>query len=125
MQARCIDLYYQPGDYKTVQRIKGGVGGTSYYKKGKIHQPQGFGWEKQITPSKLILAVENGGECYEILVDKFFKKSVGRLTEKRRNKIRECMPETISIEQYENSKGRNYYVATEADLDKWLNSTGL
>ncbi|MBO3319848.1 hypothetical protein CYK62_00870 [Clostridium perfringens] len=126
MNAKCISLSYKESDFNISQGIKGGgVYGKSYYKKGKIHHEQGFGWEKQITPSRLILTVKIEDSYYEIWVDRFFKDTIGKLTKNRREKLFQSMPEIINVERFEKNNGDVYYIADENDLYKWKDAAGL
>lgn len=126
MKAKCISLRYEAGDYSTGQGISGGgIPERSYFNKGKVHQQQGFGWEKQITPSRLILIVEINGSYHEIWVDRFFKDSVGKVTAKRIEKLDENMPEKIRVNEYEKADGGIYYTVDENDLYKWKENASL
>lgn len=126
MEVKCISLRYEAGDYSIGQGITGGgIPGRSCYKKGKVHQQQGCGWEKQITPSRLILIVEINGSYHEVWVDKFFKDSVGRLTTNRIEKIVQNMPEKICVNEYEKADGSVYYTVDESSLYMWKESASL
>lgn len=123
MKVNCVTMMYQPGDYALGQGVSGGgLNGKSYFKKGKKHIQGGFGYERIITPSKYVLYAEKNGDSYVVLVDKFFKEHVGRLTEKRRSKIEAAMPKTIHIQPL---SGTNCYVALEDDLIKWKQAAKL
>lgn len=123
MKAKCISLRYQQGDFGISQGIKGGgQPGRSYYKKGRRCVQQGNGWQTEYTPSKLILTIETKTGYAEVWVDRFFKDTVGRLTKKRREKLKRSMPETIRVHRDE---GSSYFYADERDLDAWRDAAGL
>lgn len=93
---------------------------------GAYAEYNGYGWWRQTVPSRLIVhAVAADGSTHEILVDRFFKDRVGRLTEKRRTIIAGAMPQTVRVEEHTGRRGRQYYAIPEADLEAWLERTGL
>lgn len=125
MKVNCVAMMYHPGDYALGQGVAGGgLYGRSYFKKGKKHVEGGFGYERIITPSKYILYAEKKGTYFVVLVDHFFKESVGRLTKKRRLKIEAAMPHTIHIHPLSGTSGA-YYIAREDDLIAWKKAANL
>lgn len=123
MKAKCISLSYIPGSYSISQGVKGGgTPGCSYYRNGAYHEMQGFGWQKDVAPSRLILTVQHKHGYSEIYVDRFFKDTVGRLTEKRRGKLKRAMPEEIEIHR---NGGNSFFQADEKDLYAWKDRAGL
>lgn len=125
MKVKCVSMCYQPGDYSLGQRVSGGgVPGRTYHKNGNIHEQCGFGYERIIAPSRYVLYVEKDGLNFGVLVDRFFKDTVGRLTEKRRAKIEAAMPDTIHVNVHQGANGK-YFVACDSDLNKWKNLAGL
>ncbi|MBL4933032.1 hypothetical protein [Clostridium paridis] len=126
MEAKCISLRYEAGNYSIGQGISGGgIPGKSYFEKGKVHLQQGCGWEKQIAPSRLILMVEINGCNGEIWVDRFFKDAVGKLTAKRVEKLEKNMPEKIHVNEYKKADDSFYYTVDENDLYKWKENASL
>ena len=87
MNAKCITVRYEAGEYYLKNGVKGGATYGCYYKNGKYHKNRGFGWESVYAPSRLILVVEIEGKRTEIWIDRFFKERVGRLTNNRICKI--------------------------------------
>ena len=123
MKVKCVALKYFAGDYCLVQGIKGGgVPGRTYYSKGRRIEQEGFGYGRSITPSKLVLYAESDKHSFEIRVDPYFKENVGKLTEKRRNKIKNAMPDEIRIHK---EAGESFYRADESDLKAWKKAAGL
>ena len=122
MKAKTLGMRYEEGDFAVSQGVKGGgVDGRSYYKGGSRHMQQGFGWEKVVTPSKLILEVEYDGKYAELWVGGYFKTNLGRLTKKRRQKLRDAMPNKIGVHKAENV----FLYADESDLYEWQIAAGL
>jgi len=125
--ATCKDVHYIAGSYECVQSWSNkdpgylpslGQGGTSV-------SDRGTGWADVVTPSRLILTVEFDNGEHEIWIDRFFKKTAGRLTAKRRGLIRAAMPVTIEVERQVGRKGTVYYTVSEHQLATWLERTGL
>ncbi|MCK1997488.1 hypothetical protein MPH47_09690 [Psychrobacillus psychrodurans] len=123
MIATCLEVRYEEGDFYLTQGVKNGTRTT--YKNGYTHSPRGFGWENNFKPSRLILYIEVDGHKGYTWIDRYFKDTVGRLTEKRRNKIGFTMPSTVEVEEFHNSNGERYYVVSDVDMDSWLSRTGL
>ena len=121
MKAKCLKLTYVEGGYSTVQGIKGGGSpGRSYYKKGKKITQQGFGWAKSVTPSELLLYAKVDDNVLELDVGYYFKREVGRLTKKRRDKIEAAMPEKVEL-----VKNGGFINVSERSLDEWRADAGL
>jgi len=123
MLATCLDVRYEEGDFYLSQRVKDGTRTT--YKNGYKCSPRGFGWGNNHKSSRLILYIEINGYKGYSWIDRYFKDTVGSLTENRRKKIISTMPATVEVEEYYNSKGEKYYVVSDADMDNWLSRTGL
>lgn len=128
MLATCKDVRYQAGSYECVQSWSAKDPGylSSLKEGGRTHvSDRGTGWADVVTPSKLILTVEIENGAHEIWIDRFFKKTVGRLTAKRRDLIRAAMPVTIEVERQVGRQGTEYYSVPEPELAAWLHRTGL
>ncbi len=123
IKAKCLSLEYKPGDYYTSQGHKKG----SRIKQSGDYTcfPQDTGWGKNIKPSRLILQIGVEGKRYETWVDSYFKNNVGRLTEKRIDRIEANLPEVVEVMECEGSKVGKYYVVSEESMDAWLRATGL
>lgn len=122
MKVICLDLRYVPGDYSLVQGIKGGgTPGRTVSRNGKRVVEEGFGYGRSITSSKLELYAKTDDSSLKIRVDGFFKANVGRLTEKRRDKLRSAMPKEITV--HKEMDGR--YSADEKELRAWQKDAGL
>lgn len=119
LTAICIQLRYEPGDYHIGQRVKGGSNGVTYYKKGYIRTTQGYGWEKCIRPSKLIISIQVDNRIYDVWIDRYFKDTIGKLTAKRIDAIKQAMPETIQVYECETRSGDIYFNIEESELDAW------
>lgn len=121
ISAECISLKYYPGDYSIVQGIKGGgCSGKTYLKKGKLVTQQGFGWGTSVTPSRYILLAKTANGSVEVDVGFYFKKYVGRLTERRRDLIEEHMPTKVMLVD-----NGSYYSVSECDMETWKQACGL
>lgn len=118
--AKCLGVEYFAGSFELVQGVKryeqDGMGDGWYFRN------RGYGWGEVIKSSKLILfaIVKDCKGTQEIWIDRFFKDHLGRLTEKRRLMIKQTMPETIEVSKTESQRGTEYYIASEADLNTWL-----
>lgn len=123
MLATCLEVRYEEGEFYLSQQVKKGT--RTKYKNGYTHSPRGFGWGDTFKPSRLILYIEVDGQRGYSWIDRYFKDTVGRLTEKRRKKIISTMPSTVKVEEIHNSNGEKYYVVSDADMDSWLSKTGL
>lgn len=123
IKVKCLGLQYESGDYYTSQGHKKG---SKISKKGDYTCfPQDTGWGKNIKPSKLTLQIGVDGKIYDTWVDRYFKDNVGRLTEKRLDKIEANMPEAVEVIECEDSNAGKYYVVSEESMDVWLKATGL
>lgn len=123
MRAKCVSLRYEEGDFYLSQRVKKETKTT--YKNGYVHSPRGSGWGDNYKPSHLVLYLEVEGKFGYSWIDRYFKDTVGRLTEKRRAKIQAAMPVTVDVEQYEKQDGSTYYVVSDGDLEAWTIQAGL
>lgn len=122
--AKCLQIRYEEGGYYTTQHIKNGsrIKSTG---NGYTQYPQGNGWAKNFKGSRLILYIEVDGNVYDTWIDQFFKDSIGKLTEKRRDIIERNMPISVEVDEYERQDGSKYYVVDEESLNKWLKVAGL
>ena len=125
MTVKCLGICYEEGNYQLYQRVKKGTKTT--YKHGGTQRPRknGGGWGEDIQPSHLILYFEADGKKGFSWIDYYFKKNIGRLTEKRRSILELKMPTTVEVEAYERQDGSTYYVVNENDLENWLIQSGL
>lgn len=119
-----IEMRYFPGEYGITQGHKAGES-NHYNKSGKYVQPTGYGWARESMPSQLILYLEKGNETIPVRVDPYFKETVGRMTQKRVNKIIDTMPEKVHVEKQVSFYGNEYLIVKEADLEKWRKKAGL
>ena len=120
MNAKCITVRYEAGEYYLKNGVKGGATYGCYYKNGKYHKNRGFGWESVYAPSRLILVVEIEGKRTEIWIDRFFKERVGRLTNNRICKIVGAMPNFVKFKNM-----GNYYLVQDSSLEAWLMSAEI
>lgn len=123
MKAKCLGISYESGDFYLTQRVKKGTRTT--YKDGYIHSPRGSGWGDNYKPSHLVLTVEVKGRVVDTWIDRYFKDNVGKLTEKRRNKLAATMPDKVKVEEYEKQDGSLYYVVDDDDLEEWAKRAKL
>ncbi|EOP02051.1 hypothetical protein ICS_05685 [Bacillus cereus BAG2O-3] len=123
MLARCLEVRYEKGDFYLTQKSR--KGDKTTYKNGYIRAPRGNGWANNYKPSRLILHLHVEGNIGYSWIDRYFKDTVGRLTEKRKNIIISTMPLQVEVEECYNSNGERYYVVSEEDMKNWLNRTGL
>lgn len=123
MKAICLDVFYEEGDFYLSKGVKKGTRTT--YKNGYVHSPRGSGWGDNYKPSHLVLTIKVKGRVVDTWIDRYFKDNVGRLTEKRRNKIIDTMPEEVKVEEYEKQDGSLYYVVEDHDLEKWAKRSKL
>ena len=114
----CLRISYKAGKYELVQGVSGICSGQVV--NGRYYRSRGTGWGERIKTSKLILHATIQGQPHEIWIDRFFKRTVGRLTSKRRDIIARGMPQEIEVEQKEGRRGTTYYHVTEAELRAWL-----
>lgn len=68
------------------------------------------------TPCVLSFRAMIDGQEQDVWIDKFFRNTVGRLTERRRKFIIQTAPEELEVETNE----RGYYKVVERDLMVWL-----
>lgn len=123
MKAKCLEVIYEEGDFYLTQGVKKGTKTT--FSNGYVHSPRGNGYGNNYKPSHLILYFEIDGYRRSAWVDRYFKDSVGRLTEKRRNKIISTMPSTVTVEEFVSLNDGKYYVVSDEDMEMWLSRTGL
>lgn len=123
--ANCINIRYEKGDYYLSQRESGRQAGKVSYKNGYKKTNRGTGWASNVKPSRLVLTIEIEGDYFEVWVDRYFKDSVGKLTEKRVIAITNAMPSVVNVHECTTYSGDIYYVADDACLDAWKNRAGL
>lgn len=123
MKANCLDLKYEAGDFYLTQGVKKGT--KTKYKNGYIHSPRGFGWGNNYKPSHLTLILDIDGSRGYSWVDGYIKDNVGKLTQKRVNKMEAAIPDTVKVEEYHRQDGTPYYVVDDKDMDAWINRAGL
>lgn len=123
MLAQCLKVVHEKGEYFYGQGLKKGT--KAGYKKGYYCSPNGFGGGHYYKSSTLILYAVINSRVYNIRIDRFFRDYIGKLTEKRVNKIIAEMPAQVSIEEYNTQGGEKYYQVTELDLEEWLERTGI
>ena len=120
MNAKCITVRYEAGEYYLKNGVKRGATYGCYYKNGKYHKNRGCGWESVYVPSRLILVAEIEGKRNEIWIDRFFKERVGRLTNNRICKIVGAMPNFVEVKNM-----GNYYLVQDSSLEAWLMSAEI
>lgn len=108
LQVRTIDLRYEPGDYIAWNGVKGGG-------------PRGYGWDSRGIPSQyLLLALGPEGEV-EVRIDRVFKQTIGRLSQKRRNLIKRTMPATVTLVKGDDPwYGRDQILVSSEELALWV-----
>ncbi|MBI3956766.1 MAG: hypothetical protein HY340_02145 [Candidatus Kerfeldbacteria bacterium] len=124
MIAQCVRVEYVHGSYDCRTSHKY-LDGPHMLSRGERYQSRGSGWWDVWTPSKLILHITVDGEPFEVWIDHFFKRTVGRLTSKRRDRIVATMPPTIEVVPQTGKTGRRYYTVPDPALNAWLDRTGL
>lgn len=125
IKAKTITLRYEEGERYTSDGIPKHKQGKNYFKNRKYIMTDYTGHQYTTKPSRFILLIEVNEQIVETWIDKYFKDNVGRLTEKRRMAIRDSMPETVLVEQFESRDGKQYYVVDESCLDQWRTTAGL
>lgn len=122
MQAQCLALEYRDAIREVVQSFSrqdpGGV-----YRLFPMYASiidRGNGWAYVNAPSELVLTVEINGDEHELWVGRFFKERLGRLTAKRRERLRATMPTSLQVDERVSRKGNVYYVPTQSALASWL-----
>jgi hypothetical protein len=118
VEVKCLGIQYISGECSMTNGIK-------WFEDGEFHDRgflryRGFGCGSIMRPSRLILTVEVNGIRRELWIDRFWKKQIGRLTEKRRTIIQETMPRMISVEEVIGRKGTKYFTVSDSDLLAWL-----
>lgn len=109
LRVKALDLEYVKCLYLLWNGVKGGGN-------------RGFGWSDLSVPSQLVLSVEALGGKLEIRVDRTFKESIGLLTPKRRNFIRQAMPCTVEIVRgVDPRNGDSLILVSSATLATWVN----
>ena len=58
-------------------------------------------------------------------LDPYFKENVGRMTQKRIDKIIAAMPDEVHVEKYTSDYGNSYFAVSENDLNEWRKASGL
>lgn len=120
MIAKIHSFNYEAGEYTKTQGHKGYE--RTHYRNGKHINPTGFGWASEYRPSRITIGICVDGAYAEVWIDRFFKDSWGRLTEKRLTAIRETMPEEVNVVKNEGVSGKVYYTVTEESLESWLDA---
>lgn len=126
MTAQCIEVTYEAGEFQAVPSY----GGKNHpYTFPSI--PAGAsvvggsnGWIHTATASRLILKIRVEGAEHEVWIDRFFKKKLGRLTQKRQEAIIRSMPATITVTERLGQRGTKYFAADEHDLQEWGDRIG-
>jgi hypothetical protein len=122
MLAKCLRITYEAGEYKITQSYSRKFPGylNIFINDGYRVEDKGNGWARAIKSSKMILSVSINNNIHEILIDKFFKINLGKLTKKRQNIICNTMPEQVNVDTKKRRDGGNYFVVSENDLICWL-----
>lgn len=125
----CVEVVYFPGSYYQYTGVKDGTH-ESRTPDGILLRPRGHGVGEAIQNTKLILIVkfENDSEeveFEEVEIGRFFKDSVGKLTENRRKAIIRSMPNTVIVSEEIRRDGEKYYKVIPEDLENWLSRSGL
>ncbi len=123
MKAKCLGLKHETGDFYLTQGVKQGTKTT--YKNGYTHSPRGCGWGNNYKPSRLTLILDVTGNRGYSWIDGYIKDNVGKLTQKRVNKIEAAMPDTVEVEEYPKQDGGVYYVVDDKDMAAWIERADL
>ncbi len=97
MRVKCISVHYEEGRRLISQGVKKDESGIEI--QGRIFRSVGYGRAHYFVSSKLLLRVEIQGVKELIIVSDFFKESIGKLTLKRVNLIKDTMPDFIEVEK--------------------------
>lgn len=125
----CVEVVYSSGSYYQYTGVKDGTRESRTYDRTLL-RPRGHGVGEAIQNTKLILIVkfENDSEeveIEEVEIGRFFKDSVGNLTENRREAIIKSMPNTVIVSEEIRRDGEKYYKVIPEDLENWLSRSGL
>ena len=60
-----------------------------------------------------------------VRIDPYFKENVGRMTQKRIDKIIAAMPDEVHVEKHTSDYGNSYFAVSENDLNEWRKASGL
>lgn len=119
-----VSMQYIPGEYYITQGHKG-YECNHYTQYGRYVTQRGFGWASESKPSELILYLESEEESLAVRVDSYFKENVGRMTQKRIDRIIAAMPDEVNIEKRTSNFGNDYLAVSEHDLNEWRKAAGL
>lgn len=119
MKAKTITIEYEPGEYYITQGHKKNERKhrNSY---GQYVNPTGYGWGTVSKSSKLTVNVIVNEKHETVLVDRYFKENLGRLTTRRIDAIERTMPEFLEIEGHTNCYGDEYFIVNETSMEEWL-----
>lgn len=121
MKATCIDVYYVKGEFGLGNGVSGKKQGQVRYADEGKYTNIGNGWESYSKASQLILEVElESGNEIDVHIGSFFKDELGTLTPKRRDIIKQTMPEIIKVSPREKASGGYYFIPSMGDLKEWL-----
>lgn len=124
VSAKVVGIQVTPPDSEYHQGYKGGWSGQ-FYSGGAIHQRNGFGGQRDITPKRITLQVEVGDRVSDVWVDRDFRFALGKLTPKRTQAIIESLPDEVMLYENENRRGERFYCLTETSFNEWLKNSGL
>ena len=119
-----VSMQYIPGEYYITQGHKGHER-NHYNKSGRYVNQRGFGWASEYKSSELILYLERDGKSLAVRIDPYFKEIVGRMTQKRIDKIIAAMPDEVHVEKHTSDYGNSYFAVSENDLNEWRKASGL
>ena len=119
IRAKVLKMQVIPASNEYRQGIKGSSTAT-YYKGGAVHRRNGFGGERIISPTRLILIAEVASNSVNVFVDSLFREELGKLTQKRIRTICNAVPAYVWLEPNENFRGDVYYVLAQESFTAWL-----